>query len=65
MDNIQTRIVNLQWNGGGLLKDLFPSLYALAQDREASVADYRVQGSDNSVWMPVFVWDSFADDDTC
>ena len=33
-------------------------------DREASVADYRVQGSDNSVWTPFFVWDRFGDDDT-
>ena len=46
------------------MKDLFPSLFALAQDREASVADYRVQGSINSGWMPIFVRDSFADDDT-
>ena len=53
-----------QWNEEGLLKDLFPSLFALAKDREASVADYRVQGSDSSVWMPIFVRDSFADDDT-
>jgi len=43
---------------------LFPSLFALAKDREASVADYRVQGSDSSIWMPIFVRDSFADDDT-
>ena len=28
------------------------------------MADYRGQGSDSSVWMPIFVWDSFADDDT-
>ena len=28
------------------------------------MADYRVQGSNNSVWMPIFVRDSFADDDT-
>jgi len=47
----------------GLLKDLFPSLYALAQEREASVADYHVQGTNNSVWMPVFMRDGFADDD--
>uniref|UniRef100_A0A7C9ALA2 Reverse transcriptase domain-containing protein n=1 Tax=Opuntia streptacantha TaxID=393608 RepID=A0A7C9ALA2_OPUST len=53
-----------QWNGEGLLKDLFPSLFALAQDKEAFVADYRVLGTDSSVWRPVFVRDSFADDDT-
>jgi len=28
------------------------------------VPDYRVQGSDNSVWTPVFVRDRFADYDT-
>ena len=27
------------------------------------MADYRVQGSDSSGWMPIFVRDSFADDD--
>ena len=42
---------------------MFPSLFALAQDRKASVADYRVQGTESSVWRPVFVRDSFADDD--
>jgi len=34
-----------QWNEEGLLKDLFSSRFALAQDREASVANYRVQGT--------------------
>jgi len=53
-----------QWNREGLLKNLFPSLFALAQDREASVVDYRVQGNGSSVWRPIFVRDSFADDDT-
>jgi len=33
-------------------------------DRNASVADYREQGSDTFVWAPVFVWDRFIDDDT-
>jgi len=46
------------------LKNLFPSLFALAEDREASVADYWVQGNVSSVWRPIFVRDSFADDDT-
>ena len=53
-----------QWSGEGLLKDLFPNLYALAQDREASVADFRMRGNDSSVWVPVFVRDSFVEDDT-
>ena len=52
-----------QWSGEGLLKNLFPSLFALAEDREASVADYWVQGNVSSVWRPIFVRDSFADDD--
>ena len=38
--------------------------FALAPDREASVAGYRVQGIDSSVWRPIFVRDSFADDDS-
>uniref|UniRef100_A0A7C9AS09 Reverse transcriptase zinc-binding domain-containing protein n=1 Tax=Opuntia streptacantha TaxID=393608 RepID=A0A7C9AS09_OPUST len=42
---------------------MFPSLYALAQDREASVADYHVQGTNSSVWVPVFVREGFANDD--
>ena len=53
-----------QWIGEGLLKDLFPGLYALVLDRNTSVPHYRVQGSDNSVWMLVFVLDMFVDDDT-
>jgi len=53
-----------QWNQEGLLIDLFPSLFALAQDREASVVDYREQGTGSSVWRPIFVRDSFADNDT-
>ena len=28
------------------------------------MTDYRVLGTDSSVWRPIFVWDSFADDDT-
>jgi len=51
-----------QWIGEGLLKDLFPGLYALVLDRNTSVPHYRVQGSDNSVWMTVFVRDKFAND---
>jgi len=53
-----------QWNEDGILKDLFPSLYVLAQDREASVADYQVLGTGSTVWRPIFVRDSFDDDDT-
>ena len=50
----------------GLFKDLFPSLYALAQDRIVRLL-WRiigVQGTTSSAWMPVFVRDSFADNDT-
>ena len=36
----------------------------LAQDREASVADYQVLGTGSTVWRPIFVRDSFDDDDT-
>jgi len=34
-----------------------------AQEREASVANYHVQGTSSSIWMPVFMRDDFADDD--
>jgi len=63
-DGTSTSFWHNQWNEEGLLKDLFPSLFVLAQDREASVADYRVQGTGISSWRPIFVRDSFNDDDT-
>jgi len=53
-----------QWCGEGPLKELFSGLYALAMNRNAFVPDYRVQGFDNYVWTPVFVWDRFVDNDT-
>ena len=52
-----------EWIGERLLKDLFRSLYFLAQDREASVTNFRVQGTNSLIWMPVLVRDGFTDDD--
>ena len=39
------------------LKDLFLSLYILAVDRNASVADYWEQISSNNIWAPLFLRD--------
>ena len=33
-------------------------------DRNATVAEYREQGSDTFVWAPVFIRDRFIEDDT-
>ena len=43
---------------------MFLHLHRIGRLREASVADYRVQGTDSSVWRSIFVRDSFADNDT-
>jgi len=46
-----------RWCGEWPLKELFPGLYALAVDRNASVTDFREQGLGGFVWAPVFVRD--------
>jgi len=46
------------------LKDLFPSLYVLAVDRNAFFADNWEQISGNNIWAPVFVQNGFVDDDS-
>ena len=46
------------------MKDVFPSLYVLAVDRNVFVADYRQQVSGNNIWALVFVRDGFVDDDS-
>jgi len=53
-----------RWCSEGPLKELFPGLFALAVDRNASVADYREQGFGSFVWTPVLVRDRFIDDYT-
>ena len=36
------------------LKDLLPSFYALAANKDVFVADYHEQVSGSFVWLPVF-----------
>ena len=51
-----------RWCEGGPLKDLFPSLYALAENKDESVVDYREQVFGSFVWAPIFTRDAFVDD---
>ena len=53
-----------RWCGKFPLKDLFPSLYVLAVDKNASIAEYQKHVYGNSVCAPVFVRDEFVDDDS-
>jgi len=50
------------WCGEIPLKDLFPSLYVLAVDKNAFIVDYREQVSGNNIWAPILVRDGFVDD---
>ena len=52
------------WYGDFPLKDLFPRLYVLAVDKNASVAEYWEQVYGNGVWAPILVRDGFVDDDS-
>jgi len=45
------------WCGDRPLKLLFPDLFNLVADRNATVVDYREQGSGTFVWVPLFVRD--------
>jgi len=49
---------------GGPLKDLFPSLFALAVNKDALVADYCEHVSGSHMWSPIFVRNAFVDDIT-
>jgi len=51
-----------RWCEEGPLRDLFPSLYVLAVNRDASMADYYQNGPDGVVWSSVFIRDAFVDD---
>jgi len=46
------------------LRDTFPDLFALAENRDALVADYWDRASGTIVWVPIFVQDGFLDGDT-
>jgi len=52
------------WGGGGLLRDRFPSLYALTEDRDARVSDFLEHNSSSLIWSPVFVRDALSEDDS-
>lgn len=51
------------WCNGVLLRDRFPSLYALAEDRNARVSDCLEHNSSSVVWSLVSICDAFPDDD--
>jgi len=51
-----------RWCEESPLRDLFPSLYVLAVNRDASIADYYQRGPGCVVWSPVFIHDAFVDD---
>ena len=44
------------------MRDLFPSLYVLAVDKDATIAEYYHCGKGAIVWSPVFIRDAFMDD---
>jgi len=44
------------------MRDVFPSLYVLAADRDATIADYCHRGNGAVVWSSVFVRNAFVDD---
>ena len=44
------------------MRDLFPSLFVLAKDKDATIADYYLRGSGAVVWTPIFIRDAFVDD---
>ena len=46
------------------LRDIFPALFVLAVDRDASVAYYCERASGTNVWVPVFARAGFVDDDS-
>ena len=46
------------------MRDTFPDLFALAENRDAAIADYWDRAAGNVVWVPIFVRDGFLDDAT-
>jgi len=53
------------WCNVVLLRDRFPSLYALAEDRDARVSDDLEHSSSLVVWSLIFFFrDAFSDDDS-
>ena len=50
-----------RWCEGAHLQDLFPSLYALADNKEATVAAYCDHVSGLCIWSPIFIRDALVD----
>lgn len=44
-----------RWCEEAHLRELFPALFVLALNRDASVADYQERVSDVDTWSPIFV----------
>jgi len=44
------------------MRDLFSSLYVLAANRDATIADYCHRDNGAVVWSPIFIRDAFVDD---
>jgi len=51
-----------RWREGAPLRDLFPSLHALAENKEATVAAYCDNVSGLCIWSPIFIRDALVDD---
>ena len=50
-----------RWSDGAPLGEIFPTLFALAMDRDAFVAHHWGRASRASVWVLVFVPDGLVD----
>ena len=44
------------------MRDFFPSLYTLAENKEATVAAYCDNVSGSWIWSPIFIRDALVDD---
>jgi hypothetical protein len=58
-----------RWCGEGVMKDLFPTLYHIAQDKQALVSDYLTWHNEEMVWSVILIralqdWE-LADFTTC
>ena len=50
-----------RWCEGAPLRDLFPSLFALAENKDATVAEYCDNVSGSCIWSPIFTRDALVD----
>ena len=51
-----------RWCERAPLRDLFPSLYVFAENKEATVAAYCDPVSGSCIWSPIFIRDTLVDD---